>query len=1447
MPRGRFGNLSQKSKSVNRMSEIARTTAKKDDTVRRASGRSVVAAIAFAAALLIPGYAGAATSTITETFDGFTCPGAWVQDPSGPNTSYIRDCGNGWTAYAEDTANPILGPGLTGSLGNQNVVALDTTANGPSAVPATPLASALLNTAPGNTPRGVLWLMKSYPVQPGTPIQTIQADVRLKINSTTKTKYGVIVYDGLVTNPSGTTDAATGVPLRSDVLAGQTILSGDSASASDACFGVTAGNWCAWQSLSVGGQYVVPTSAYITVAFKVEDIRTDQTSFGEVDNIKVSNVVTTADSTLPRNDLAQLWDKNFLASGTDNMAEPADIAVDSSGNSYVVGSSYNGLNYDIVTIKYDDTTSGTPVWTQTFNGGSGDTAVAVALGPAGNVYVIGRSYNGTNNDYVVIKYSPSGTSLWEVPYDHAGQNDVPTGLAVNASGVYVTGSTCGTATACDYATIKLDPNTGGQVWEMTYDGGGATNEVDKAVSVKLDVIGNVYVTGTSTGASDDIVTIKYDSAGNMLWSRRYDSGWNDRATAFAVDSAGNSYITGMTYAGGAPAIVTLKYDSSGTQQWYKTYSGSASETLPSALVIDGSGSVYITGKAGRVFDHDIVTVKYFSDGSIAWAHTYGNAGFDDWGVDIAVDSAGNTFVLGAMTRSTGNTDFVTVKYDAAGTPTSAITYDGSTLVDTPVARALGVDTQGDTVPYVTGKSFDLAGLSEIATVRYIKARADLTVSVLDGPASGVVGGSITINNTVLNISDLAAKKYNESGAFDVGLYLSPSISGLPDLNNLTLLDTRHVLNLIPGASSPASDTVTIPASVTEGTYYLVAIADINGTVMEQDESNNSKATASTIAITASQPDLAVTALSGPSSITRDVPFNVTTTISNLASPSAGAFRVGIYLSTDANIDTGDILIGSRSIASLAGLASNSATTSVTVPSATVPAGTYYLGAIADDLGAVTETNESNNTAALGGSSNSTLITTDKDFVAGLPGTHVAVAGRGNTGHVTLAQSSVVWTAQSAWNGPDVGSRGAPMLFDLNGDGLLDMMIGSSTGVTNGFANTGTASSPVWTAMPGWDVTPPAAGACPGQTVGSSTDATNARPAIGDMNGDGIADIMLVGLRSGVCAYQNTGTNTAPVWTRNPAWDVPQATTPNLTNKTNAPTLADLDGDGKLDLMLGQSSGSIIFAYRNTGTATSPVWTYNSAWNYVAAASISVAQPRLVDINGDGKPDLMIGVSGGAVTAIQNTGTPSVPAWTANTAWDVPDIGSFASPAFGDVDGDGRVDALVGEIGGTSIAMRNTGPFYANSPTPPDGVYTSKVIDAGTHGGFTTLSYVTQVPAGTSLSVDIRAGNTPTPDASWDAASCGSWCTGIASGGDISVLGTNRYVQYRVNLVSTSVNLTPSVYSIKANTSPAPATATPVAVVVGSGGGGGELGVIELLFMSLAGVLGGARRWRRARV
>lgn len=1390
-----------------------RRSTRRAGIVQRIGIGVILAAVAHAI-LLLPGYAAAAD--VSETFDTFSCPGAWQPAVGGVNSSYVRDCGNGWTAYAQDSIAP-------GGIGNLNNVALDATVNGPSAPSPTPLASALINTAPGDPPRGILWLLKSYPVESGVPIQTIQADFRLKLNGTLRARYGLIVFDGLVTDPSGPTTQ----------LADSTFVMGDPSLVNDTCYGLTVGQWCAWQTVNAGGKYIVPTTSYITIGFKLEDVRDTQTAFAELDNLTVSGVITTADPTLPAADIAQFWNQTYQASGTDNMAESADIAVDSAGNSYVAGSSYNSLNYDIVTIKYDDT--GTPVWTggaSVYDGGSGDQAVAIALGPSGNVYVIGRSHNASDNDdYVVLKYDTAGTLLWHVNYDNLGRDDVPTGLAVNSSGVYVTGSSCGAASACDYATIKLDPATGSQQWAMTYNGSTTMDILDKAVGVKLDGAGNVYVTGRSYGNGDDIVTIKYNSSGVQQWESRYDSGWDERATAMAVDSAGNSYIAGLTYRGGAPSILALKYDTNGTQLWATDYSGSTSETLPSAVAIDGSGNVYITGKTGRVLDHDIVTVKLLSDGSIAWGRTYGNPGFDDWGVDIGVDAAGKVFVVGAITRGTGNTDIVTVKYDAGGTPLSSIAYDGFTLMDTPAAVALGVDAQGDTVPYVTGKSFNLGGLSEISTVRYIKSGPDLTVSAASGPTTGMIGGSITIDSTVLNIDDLAGKKHVDSGAFDISFYLGSAVSGIPDLNNLILLGSRSVSNLAPGESSAASTSLTIPTTVAEGSYYMVIIADSGGAVAERDETNNIMTLPAEITIAGTLPDLAVTALSGPGSITRDVPFNVSTTVSNLASTAAASFRVGIYLSTDATVTASDILIGSRTIASLSGFSTDTATTSVTVPSATVPSGTYYLGAIADDQAAVTESNESNNSAVLGGTSNSTLLTTDTDFLAGLPGTNVVVAGTGNAGHVILA-SIVAWTAQSAWNVPDVGSRSAPALADLNGDGLLDLVVGSNSGTTYGYKNTGTAANPAWTAEPTWDMAPPAS--CSGLTGAANT--TFSQPAIGDMNGDGVPDLLLRGYRYGICGYQITVTSTGPTWTPVSTWDVP-GSSPTLANKFNAPALADLNGDGKLDLLVGQNTGTVL-AYLNTGTTTSPVWTYTSTLNYTSG--LSYPRPNLVDLDGDGKVDLMLGNSVGTVIGIQNTGTVTAPVWTANSAWDVPDSGAYSSPAFADLDGNGRVDLVNGDNSGVSFGFLNSGSYIANTVPPPDGIYTSKVVDAGTHGGFTTLSYVTVEPAGTSISVDVRASD--------DASTWTIWYTGIASGGDISVLGTHRYVQYRVNLVSTDGNVTPELYSIQANTSPAPATSTPVAVVVGSGGagGGGELGIIELLFLSLAGLLGVSHR-RRVRI
>jgi hypothetical protein len=371
----------------------------------------------------------------------------------------------------------------------------------------------------------------------------------------------------------------------------------------------------------------------------------------------------------PNGDTA--WVRRYNGPGND-FDEAHDIAVDDSGNVYVTGVSVgSGTSGDYATIKYHP--DGDTAWIRRYNGaGNGnDVAEAIAVDDSGSVYVTGGGLAGVSSrDYITIKYHPNGDTAWLRVYDAPGNaTDEASAMAVDGSGnVYITGRSEGGGTLNDYATIKYLSN-GDTAWVRRYNGPG--NGDDRAKALVVDGSGNSYVTGQSegSGSSDDYATIKYYPNGDTDWVRRYDGPANgsDVAVGIAVDDSGNVYVTGYGDSTGSNQdYATIKYDSSGNELWVKRYDCANGTDEPTAIAVDGSNNIYVTGWSGcgGVTGFDYVTIKYYPNGDTAWLRKYhGPVEYgEDYAYALAVDSSENVYVTGESMGDGTNYDYCTIKY-----------------------------------------------------------------------------------------------------------------------------------------------------------------------------------------------------------------------------------------------------------------------------------------------------------------------------------------------------------------------------------------------------------------------------------------------------------------------------------------------------------------------------------------------------------------------------------------------------------------------------------------------------------------------------------------------------------------------------------------------------------------------------------------------------------------
>lgn len=264
----------------------------------------------------------------------------------------------------------------------------------------------------------------------------------------------------------------------------------------------------------------------------------------------------------------------------------------------------------------------------------------------------------------------------------------------------------------------------------------------------------------------------------------------------------------------------------------------------------------------------------------------------------------------------------------------------------------------------------------------------------------------------------------------------------------------------------------------------------------------------------------------------------------------------------------------------------------------------------------------------------------------------------------------------------------------------------------------------------------------GQSLGGLAHFT---PAVGDLNGDGLFDIIAGAEKGDLMWFPNRGSAGNPVFRG--CKMVTDEVGPVDLGWYAAPFLFDWDNNGTLDLIVG-TSHNVILWWKNTGTATSPSFVYQG---FIQADGTRLAvpqspvpedisgsfnvdyynQPWVGDFNADGLPDILTGgYTTGRIYYYRCTGrgAGNVPiltyAGTVNAGGQPIDTGWAASPTAYDVDNDGRLELFTGSwaFGGPTdpnaylLYFRNFGtqalPNYGGVAFPRTGSFPSEAIARG---------------------------------------------------------------------------------------------------------------------------------------
>ena len=508
------------------------------------------------------------------------------------------------------------------------------------------------------------------------------------------------------------------------------------------------------------------------------------------------------------------WNTFLGGTGFD---ESRGIAVDGSGNTYVIGfsesdwgSPLNGHagGYDTSIAKINS--NGVRAW-HTFLGGTAwDFGEDIVLDSNGNIYVTGTStgtwgtplqaFAGLEDAYVA-KFNSNGSLQWST-FLGGGNFDDGYGIALDGSGnVYVTGVSAGWGTplnphggaVADAFVAKLD-NNGVLQWHTFLGGGG----MDEGFAIHVTLNGDIFITGESDSnwgtpinphhadSDDDVFVAKLNTSGALQWHTFMGGEYGERGEGIHVEGNGTIYVTGFTwwgwgtpinpYGGGLTDAFVAKFNGSGMYQWHTFLGGSEDETGHD-LTGDGAGNIYVTGYSSSTWGTPINPFAGHEDTFVAQLNGNGIRLYNTFLGGSGVDAGYSIFVRSDKVYVTGNSSA------SWGNPVVAHT-DGNDIF---VAR----------VNFPTTSTFKSVGSQD--------------GWVLESTESSGAGGAMNSIAATFNLGDDAADRQYRA-------ILSFNTSSLPDNAIITKVTLKVKKNGVVGGGNPLSIFQGFKVDIKNGTF-----------------------------------------------------------------------------------------------------------------------------------------------------------------------------------------------------------------------------------------------------------------------------------------------------------------------------------------------------------------------------------------------------------------------------------------------------------------------------------------------------------------------------------------------------------------------------------------------------------------------------------------------------